>query len=204
MKKQKINLSYRSYSDSAFLNKAGHIVSSMTNNIYFSNPVPPLADVQDALDAYSTALVAAADLGRVNVANKNKAREVLEKLLAQLGMYVMYVANGDVLILTSSGYTLSKSPEPRYIENPGNVTLTNGITSGEIIGAVKNVATSGYTFEITDTLPTEETIWLSTPSSKSQFTFKNLVAGKQYWIRVAALGKRSQVAYSTVATMFAQ
>ena len=204
MKKQKISLSFRGYSDSAFLGKAGHIASSMANNTYFPTPVPALADVQEALDAYSAALLAAADLGRTNVASKNQARLILEQLLAQLGMYVMFIANGDPLILTSSGYTLNKLPEPRYIENPGNVVLSNGITSGEINSSVKNVATSGYLFEITDTLPAPDTVWTSIPSSRSQFVFKNLAAGKQYWIRVAALGNRNQIAYSTIATIFAQ
>ena len=204
MKKQKIILNFRGFSDSAFLNKAGHIVSSMTNNDYFPTPVPPLADVQAALDAYNVALLAAADLGRVNVAGKNQARFTLEQLLAQLGMFVMFIANGDALILTSSGYTLNKLPEPLYIQNPGNVVLYNGITSGEVNSYVKNVATAGYIFEIADTLPTDDTVWVKTSTSKSQFVFKNLVPGKQYWIRVAALGKRDQIAYSTIATIFVQ
>lgn len=204
MKKQKINLNFKFYTDSAFLNKAGHIVSSMTNNEFFPTPVPPLADVQEALSAYNVALIAAADLGRTNVASKNQTRLVLEELLAQLGMFVMFTANGDPLILTSSGYTLTKLPEPRYIDNPGNVILKNGITSGEVIAMVNNVATSGYLFGISDTLPVEGTVWTTTPNSKSQYVFRGLVPGKQYWIRVAALGTRSQIAYSTIATIFAQ
>ena len=204
MTKSKINISFSRYNDADLLNKANHIVSSMTDNPWFVNPVPTLAEIEAAVLAYSTALTAAAGLGRNNVANKNKARNTLEQLLGQLGMYVMFIANGDVAILTSSGYTLSKEREPRYLDNPGNVTLSNGITSGQMVASVKNVALTGYLFQITETSPAENTQWNSTNCSKSQFVFDNLVPGKQYWVRVAAAGTRSQVAYSTVATQFAQ
>ena len=42
---------------------------------------------------------------------------------------------------------------------------------------------------------------ITTADSKSQYVFRGLVPGKQYWIRVAALGTRSQIAYSTIATI---
>ena len=204
MKLVKVSISFSRYSDADFLNKATFIVASMTGNVAFPNPVPTLAEVQAALDKYSADLVAAAWLGRNNVAEKNKSREALEQLLAQLGMFVMFIANGDVAILTGSGYTLNKEPEPRYIDNPGNVTLSNGITSGNLVAAVKNVANNGYLFQITDALPAENTMWTSHTSSKRQFTFSSLLPGKQYWVRVAALGKRNQSAWSTVATQFVQ
>ena len=204
MRTQKINMSFSKYSDADLLNKANHIVASMTNNPFFVNPVPTLQEVQDVLQFYSNALTAAAGLGRNNIADKNKYRNMLEQVLGQLGMWVMFTANGDPAVLTSSGYSLAKEPEPRYLVNPGNVTLLNGITSGEIAASVKNVATAGYLFQISDTVPAEGTQWNSINSSRSQFVFDNLTPGKQYWVRVAAVGSRSQVAYSTVATQFAQ
>ena len=205
MKLQKISLSFAQYGDSDFQTKAIFILSCMTDNPNFTAPIPTLEEVQAAVGNYNEALAAAAGLGRINVAEKNKRRRDLEALLTQLGMYVMFIANGDAAILTSSGYTLTKMPEPRYISNPGNVTLTNGITSGELVDSVKNVKNAIlYFHEITDQLPADNTAWTRTQSSKSRFVFTSLLPGKQYWVRVAAVGTGEQIAYSPVATRFVQ
>jgi hypothetical protein len=205
MRTQKVNISFSSYTDANLENKAQHIFSSMNGNANFPNPIPTLADLQNAITKYSTDLVAAASLDRTMVAEKNKSRQKVEILLSQLGMYVMFIANGDAAILTSSGYTLSKEPEPRHITNPGNVTLSNGITSGQLLASVKTVkGAKGYLHEITAEIPTDTTVWTSTPSSRSQFTFNNLEAGKKYWIRVAAIGSGEQIAYSPVTSQFVQ
>src|SRR5947207_2826398 len=111
MKLQKVSISFTRFSDADFLNKAEHILTSMTGNPAFTNPVPSLAELQAAIAKYSQDLIAAEGLGRTNVAEKTKSRLALEAVVSQLGMYVMFVANGDKAILTSSGYTLNKDPE---------------------------------------------------------------------------------------------
>ncbi|HET7117026.1 MAG TPA: fibronectin type III domain-containing protein [Hanamia sp.] len=205
MKTLKVNVSFTKLSDADFLNKAEHVLQSMTGNPAFPNPIPTLAEVQAAITKYSNDLVLAQGLGKVNVANKNQSRLALEKLLAQLAMFVMFVANGDETILISSGYTLSKTPEPNHIDNPGNVILSNGITSGEMVSAVKGQrAVKSYLHQITAELPTDTTLWESTATSRSKFVFTNLQPGKQYWVRVAAIGGNEQSAFSSIATQFVQ
>lgn len=205
MRKNKIRISFVKYSDANLETKAGLILKSMTGNPAFPDPVPTLVELQAAVTSYHEALVAAAELGRTNVANKNSIRQQLEGLLTRLGMYVMFIANGDEAILVSSGYTLVKTPEPRYISNPGIVTLANGITSGELVCSVPQVkGATSYQFGICAELPTDATVWANEPYTKSRFTFQGLVPGKQYWFRVAALGTGGQKAYSPVASVFAQ
>ncbi len=205
MRLQKISICFSPYADADFLTKSIFILGCMTGNVYFPDPIPILTDVQAAVGKYSDDLNAAAGLGKISVSAKNKSRSTLEGLLSQLGMFIMFVANGDAAILTSTGYTLTKAPEPGYIDNPGNVTLTNGITSGELISQVKNVKNAIlYFHEISGTLPTDETMWTKNQSSKSRFVFTGLTPGKQYWVRVAAVGRGEQIAYSTIASQFVQ
>ena len=205
MRIPKINLSFASYSDADLLTKATHIASSIAANPgVFATPVPPLTDLQDAIGTYATDLTAAANLGRVNVSVKNQSRQALIEVLVQMGRYVIYVANGDENTLVLSGYTLTKEPQPRHLENPGTVTLSNGNTSGVLVSFVKRGNANSYLHEIVDALPTDSTVWTKYPSVNSQFTFTDLTPGKQYWVRVAAVGYRNQVAYSTVATQFVQ
>lgn len=205
MRFQKINLSFIGYSDSDFLTKGALILTSMTDNPNFPTPTPAIAEVSTAVGNYNEALNAAAGLGRVNVALKNKARKDLEAVLKQLGLYVMSVANGDAAMLTGSGFTLSKMPEPRHITNPGNVTLRNGVTSGELVNAVPTVPGARvYYHEFTDAAPTPETVWVRNQSSRARYVFTGLTPGKQYWVRVAAVGPGEQIAYSTVSSQYVQ
>ncbi|RTL56072.1 MAG: fibronectin type III domain-containing protein [Sphingobacteriales bacterium] len=205
MKTPKINLSFYAYSDADFENKVAHILNSMTGNPAFPAPIPALADVQAALDKYREDLIAAATLDRVAIAKKNQSRAELELLTKQLGMYVMFIAREDVAILTSSGFTLSKQPEPRYITNPGNVTLSNGLSSGELVASVEAVpGAKSYVYQIVATEPTDTTMWESITVTRSKYTFNGLLPGKRYWVRVAAAGRDEQIAYSPVASQYVQ
>ncbi len=203
MRVQKINRSFAKYTDADFQQKALHIITSMTGNANFPTPAPTLADVQAAYDAYASALNAAATLDRQAVSDKNAARQNLELILNQLACYVMNVANGDENMLVSSGFTLTKYPLPQALDSPGNVTLTYGINPGELTSQVPKQNGRTFNHQITDTAPTDSTVWTNYSVSTSKYTFTGLIPGKQYWVRVAALGSRKQIAYSTVATQFA-
>lgn len=204
MKVAKLNLSTSRYSDADFLRRSQYVLACLTGNDSFPSPVPPLADLSAAVEAYSLALVGADSGTHGLVAAKNERRAELEAVYVQLGMYVMYVANGSAELLTQSGYPVAKDREPVYISNPGHVTLVNGVTSGELDSSVDAVKGSRlYLFQITDTEPTETTVWASSYTcSRCKYTFKGLQPGKKYWVRVAATGSGDQIAYSTIASQY--
>jgi hypothetical protein len=205
MRQPKISTSFSSYTDAGFETKAEHIVASMKGNPAFASPIPSIGEVEDAVTAYSTSLVAAADLGRKNVAAKNKARQQVEALLKPLGNYVMCIANGDLETLILSGFSPTRGYNPRHLGTTGNITLTNGNTSGALAASVKTVSgASSYKHEICTEMPAENTVWESTVSTRSKYVYSNLLPGKQYWWRVAAVGSGQQISYSPVATKFVQ
>ena len=205
MTTQKISIGFTHLNDAKLELKARDIVAAMTGNASFPTPDPKINEVGTALDKFATDRVAAAAGSRNAVAARNTSRKVLMQLLTQLGVYVMSIAKGDVDMLVSSGFSLTKKPEPRHIANPGNVTISNGLSGGQLVASVKAVkGSSGYQYEISDVVPVENTVWVSTIASTSKYTFKNLRPGKQYWIRVAATGARQQLQYSEVVSKFAQ
>lgn len=202
---QKISTGFSKYSDSAFEAKATDINAAMKGNVNFPNPNPDMSVVQAALDKYSADRVAASTGNHAAVVAKNSSRKALEILLAQLGVWIMSEAKGDVDKLATCGFTFTKKPEPRHIGKPGNVTIVNGLSSGQLIVSLPAVRGSGgYQFEITDVPPTDKTVWSSYVASSSKYTFKNLQPGKQYWIRVVVTGARQQVQYSDVVSKFVQ
>jgi len=205
MKTPKISLSFSRYSDADLLAKAQLILSKMTGNASLPDPVPSLGNLEDFIDSYSTALTAAMKLGTDNVALKNAARLALENSLKELGRWVTFTANGNVTILLSSGYDLNKMPEPVYITAPTAITVSNGINSGSLVAKTTRVpGASGYIHQITDAVPTNDTVWTSTATSTSRFVHTELEPGKQYWLRIAATGSRQQIAYGPVASKYAQ
>jgi hypothetical protein len=201
----KLRSSYSKYTDSDFQTKAQQILQDMTGNTAFPSPSPTMAELGAAIDAYGLALVKAAELGRQNVAEKNKRRETLEFMLGQLALYVMHLSNGDTAILTSSGFDLVKDREPAVLANPGMVTLGNGLSSGELAASV--FATKGvnaYQFQYSAGMPATEALWITKTSSRSKIVIAGLQPGVQYFVRVAVVGKGEQVAYSPVSSIYVQ
>lgn len=202
---KRISISFTKLTDVNFQKKAEFIYTSLNDNGAFTNLSPALTVVKTGIDNYTTDLGAAATNERNAVAKKNQSRKELEIILAQLGLSVMTEANGNVTMLVSSGFTLVKNREPRYITNPGNVTLSNGMSSGEMVSSIKAITGSkSYVHQIATEMPVSDSVWTSNTSSTCKFLFTNLIPGKQYWVRVAVIGSRNQTAYSSVASIFVQ
>ncbi|MDN3655414.1 hypothetical protein QWZ08_07250 [Ferruginibacter paludis] len=205
MKMPGINTSFSRLSDADFETTARHINTSMQGNANFPNPNPSLAIVDAAVTRYSNALVAAKDLGKNSVAEKNESRLALEQVQRLLGLYIMNVSNGSITMLTSSGYPLSKEPGKVYLEAPQNASLTNGVTSGSLVSQVQAVkGGKGYNHQLSTEPPTDATVWQNNLSTTSKYVFTDLLPGKQYWVRVAVSGSRNQLVYSSVVSLFAQ
>jgi len=203
--KPRISYGLGYYADADLSDESTYILSCIKDNTNFQTPVPSVIDLQAAITAYNTALEAAAGLDRQKVAEKNQARKTLLALLTQLGLYVMFMANGDEFILKSSGFPMGKTPEPGKLPNPGTVTLSNGVTSGQLVSSVKRTAYARvYSHEITDQYPGEQGNWTSTHATTAKYVYNGLTPGKQYWVRVAAIGTGGQVTYSPVSTIFVQ
>lgn len=202
---KKISISFDRYSDANFQKKAEFIYDSMNGNAVYESLATMVVAMKAALDLYILYLKDSSSKEVTVVALKNQSRQQLIALLKPLGLSVMVVANGNEASLVSSGYSLVKKPEPRYITNPGNVNLSRGLSSGEMLSMVAAVlGAKSYVHQIATEYPTEQTVWASNTSSTSKFMFTNLIPGKQYWVRVAVVGSRNQVVYSLVATWFAQ
>ena len=203
---KKINLGFNRYTDAALLVLAQAILAALTGNAFFPAPIPALADLQTAINDYMAALSAAQEGGKTNVATKNARKQELIDLLIQLGNYVMLTANGDEVMLTSSGFPLTKERQPLPpLVQPEIIKLENGINSGElnvIITSVPGART--YVYQYTQDPLTDNSNWASNNSTLVKFSFNNLEAGKKYWCRVAAYGRNEQVVYSNAVSRIVQ
>ena len=192
MKNPKLAMSYWKYSDAALETKAENVVLNMTDNANFPKPNPTIASLQEAITAFSEAMAAAIDGGRIRIAERKQARKVLEGLMIQLSSYVMMTANGDVNILISSGLDMFKEPETSApLETPQAPELSSGANTGEVLVKVAVVkGARSYFFEYTADPLSDSSAWQQVVDTRSKLLITGLPAGKKYWFRVTAIGLR--------------
>jgi len=202
----RLKISFDKESDSNLNFIAAYILICMTDNVYFTTPVPSLAEVSAALEAYRAALEDAKSRNPTSIAIKNEKRGLLLGLLKNLGLYIMSVANGSQVILSSCGYPLAKVPGPRTICDPGLASLKKGDSSGKMEASVKPPKPCpGFLFQICNMDPESgaEPAWISFGSTVNKYVFTNLVPGTKYWVRAASIGARGQQIFGPVSSEFA-
>lgn len=105
--------------------------------------------------------------------------------------------NGDATVLASSGYDLTKAPSSQTLSTPGLVSTKEGISTGMLeVSIAKPSGAKSYVHELTADPITADSTWQSIPGTSVKYTFSNLTPGKKYWARVAAVGKKAEIAYS--------
>src|ERR1019366_6789271 len=99
MAKLKVMIGFTRYKDAELNQKANHILQCMTGNPHFVTTTPKLADIETAINNYGDALGKVIDGTKQDTVLKNQARNTLEILLAQLGLYVQLNNNDDPAII---------------------------------------------------------------------------------------------------------
>jgi hypothetical protein len=192
-------------SEGELLMAATAIVDAMTANSNFPTLAATVTLVATATTEYGTALSEAANRDRVAIATKNAKKAALITLLRHLGDLVEGVANGDVVKLTSSGYTLAKQPansEPLTKPNPPVLRSGNPgqvLSTGVAVRQAKSVL-----HMITPDPLTPASEWNSTVSTSRRHTYNNLESGKRYWFKQGIVGVRSQYMESDAVSYIAQ
>jgi hypothetical protein len=198
MKQARLKTDFSKLSDSDLEIKAQAVVSAMTDNPFFSTPVPSLITVSAAITSYSTALSKAQTRDKAEIANKNFMRTELEKTLGLLAGWVSFTAGGLENVLVSSGFDLAKTASNLPpIGVPDNFSVLNGVNEGEVVSSVDRViGAKSYIHEYTADPLTPGSEWTQEFTTIRKRTIANLVPGQKYWFRVAAIGPRNQITYT--------
>ena len=188
-------------SDAVLIAWAGRIIAGLTGNAHFATTTPTLAVVVAARDAY-VAAVGTLDRGIPAVAKRDAARAPLEQVLRQLALNLQQTAQGDRVILISTGYPLQKTRQPTGIPAaPQNLRLKQGKT-GELIarcGVVPNALSYQWRFAtITAPLLFSE----PDPTGKATCTIEGLTPGTQYVVQTRVIGRKGTSDWSEGVTLF--
>jgi len=201
MKKVNIITSFSKNNDAELVLKALLIVSSMTGNANFATPEPALADVKAAADALDAAIVEAKESGtKAKILARENKRTLLVELLNRLALYVKFTALDDAEVLASSGFSLSKTPEPVGVLAKPHNFMVEATQVGAIKLSIKAInGANGYQYEYRKK-GTE--VWSIFMDTKSKVNINGLQSGEQYEFRVAGVGTVAQRIYSDVLSSF--
>lgn len=201
MRNQRVATSFLTYAQTKLLQKAQTIYQSLTDNPAFPDPTPNLAALNVAIAAYAFTL--SAPPSKANTQLKKQNRAALIAVLNQLAMYIQVTGNGNAAIYETSGYSLTKLPQPvGILSKPVNFKVRPAYTGAVKLSLTKIDGADSYCFEYTSAPLTEESTWVSIQSSKASTIISNLNRGGQYVFRVTGIGSNPTCVYSDEITSY--
>ena len=204
----RVKLNFKRLSVPEKISKARQILSALTGNATFPNPVPPLATMGAGVDALDDAYTSAqankqAWHGAVDV--QTAKEDALDQLITQCASYVESVAGLDDSVIASAGM----DPRPpvgssTLPEAPSGLDVTIGDHEGEL-DLSWNPVTNAMSYLVQKSLdPNNAAGWTQAgTSTKSTTTIDGLTSGTRYWFRVAAVAALGQSGWSDPATKIA-
>lgn len=187
-------------SDADVLSRGNNVQTSMTGNANFPNPPVDLAALKTALDTFSALIAQALDGSKKVIAEKNKQRTAVIKMLRLLGRYVEVNCKDDLSIFETSGFQPApskKTAAPPLTEKIRKVV--HGANSGEITVWLKAVAkASSYEFRYAVANAGATTTWTTMPLStvKAPIPLKGLTPATTYLFQARALVKDTYTDWS--------
>jgi hypothetical protein len=194
----RISNGFEKLSDADLLTKANSILDSMSGNTNFSNPQPTLATFGTAITDFSTALDAASHGSSLDKAIKNQRREDLINILHALGAYVLFASGGVAVTALSSGFSISKTPQPAPpVQAVTGQRLEDGPNSGTLKYSFdRGPGAKAYIYQCAPDPVTATSDWMTLGGTTRSTLFSGLVVGKKYWCRTGAIGTNGQIVYS--------
>lgn len=187
-------------SDADVLSRGTNIQTCMAGNVNFPSPPVDLAALKTALDAFSGLIAQALDGSKKVIAEKNKQRTAVIKMLRLLGRYVEVACKDDMAIFLTSGFKpapTTKTTTPPLTEKIRKVA--HGANSGEIDIWLKAVArASSYEFRYAVANAGAATTWTTMPLStvKAPVGLKGLTPATMYLFQARALVKNTYTDWS--------
>jgi hypothetical protein len=179
----KLRFNRLSAADKATL--ARHVISKMTDNPRFPNPTPSLTALSVAAQALTDAQ-AGLDGSKAKTVARNTAEAMLDNMMRQLQSYVSMMANGDRLVILSSGMDVRS---PRTVKQVPvavtEVTLKLGQFPGSIDIKWKRQGRDCIYKVFATANPLDEASWKNAgDTTRQRVTIKGLESNVIYHFRI--------------------
>lgn len=189
--KANIRLSLYRLIPSLLLTLLRNVIEKLTGNAALPTPPVTLANMTLAGDALEQAIEDAIQGSRHSREVRDAQVQVVRDILTKTGNYVRTTANGDAAILSSSGFTMAKMPEPIGLPAaPAELKVLMGPLSGQTEVKWRRVkGATSYQVMRSAKDPSAEANWeVVTTTSKVRFVDTDLESFRAYWYCVRAVG----------------
>lgn len=170
----------------------------MQGNALFPAPIPSLPVLQTAIDALKDANArVSAERGRSDFLAKQVALAELQRQMKRLAAYVSLVADGDEVIILSSGFGVRKKASPVVKLNiPQRLISRLTRTSGRV-EMDWEVIPGAKLYHVYMSLTNAPFSWkLVGTTTKSRFGKDDLTSGTFYWFAISAIGTAGESSLS--------
>jgi hypothetical protein len=185
--KTKLNRKYRRLTNGDLATFASRVHMMLTGNTNFPAPVPPLPDLNTAIDVYEATCAAYQRGNKMTALARDQQREIVFEILDQLAQYCELAANFEDNLLIGSGFDLVKQPANQPIPSiPVILGIEDGVRSGQVKikvdvqGSVRGLTTL---FKLNGSTEAPQYKFGET---KKTFYVDGLEAGKYYTFQVSA------------------
>jgi hypothetical protein len=182
--------------DSPALTLGNEVIVALTGNTHVPTPQPTLVQLQETVNTYTASLAKSKYGSREDRAQKNADKEALITLLRQECDYINQLAKGDIVILSTCGFPVSKDRQPRVLGTPVATVENSG--NGKVVLLTPAVTGSvAYKHQHTADVNVG---WSETTTSKAKCTIEDLTPGTMCSFRIIAIGTKGQISISNVVT----
>ena len=198
----KLNAGFTRVRDEDLDNKAQSIIAALTGNANFATTTPPLATITTSLTAFQDALAMPA--GAARTAQVAATRATLTTQLEQLARNLEMTPSVTDAMLATTGFDMrqpiSRTGAP--VDAPLNVRLKTTGTTGEVQVLCDSV-NRAKSYQVQFTLDANAGPWSDggTFGSTRGMVIQGLTRGKDYWVRVRAIGPDGPGAWGDPATI---
>ena len=206
IKKIKAVLGFGKTSDADLLKVLESVLQGMTNNSAYPNPPVALTDFKSAIDSFSVLVTDALDGGKKVNSAKRKQREVVVKMVTQLGHYVEAACNDDVATFDTSGFTAVSTVRtpPQPVSGAKISWVDRGANSGQVLVRISPI-TGAVSYELRYGLVgnggAPPATWTTLPLAGTKtVTVDNLTPGASYAFQVRGLGRLGYSDWSDLVT----
>ena len=192
--KIKAKLNFHDVSDVNVLKALNAAYDGVFNNKAYPNSPVDLVVFKTGIDTYSTLIVDAEDGGKKAISAKNKQRQVVIKMYAQIGHYVEAACNDDVATFNTSGYTavIKTKTAPQPLAPAKISSIDRGANSGQVVVKVvkqKGALAYDLRYALIGAGGALGPWTLLTLTTTKKLTINGLTAAGTYQFQLRALGK---------------
>jgi hypothetical protein len=195
-------LNFSNVSDDKTRTIAQNVHRSMLNNAYFPNPMVDMKTFGANVEKYVTSIPTKEMRNSELAAIKNQNKAVVVNDLTVLRNYVNSIANGNRVILTTSGFDITPETKAKPAENttPTEIKIKQGDFNGSVMLSCKaQKSAAAY-----DARAKNGTLTWSEPVSStksSKIMIKDLIPGHIYEFQMRTLGTAGNSEWSNSISM---